>query len=171
MKIRLELATPADVPALLALRAAVAENLTRPHGSGPWSRASTERGVLFEMRMSKVFVARRREKIVASLLLATKKPWAIDPQYFQKARRPLYLMAMAVAPTWQGKGIGRACLAAVEEIGRRWPADAIWLDAYDAPAGAGAFYAKCGFTEVGRKTYRGCPLVYFERRLAPTGDG
>jgi hypothetical protein len=30
---------------------------------------------------------------------------------------------------------------------------------------ARAFYAKCGYREVGRVTYRGTPLVYFERLL------
>lgn len=45
------------------------------------------------------------------------------------------------------------------------PADAICLDAYDAAAGAGPFYAKCGFREVGRASYRGTPLVYYEMLL------
>jgi hypothetical protein len=44
----------------------------------------------------------------------------------------------------------------------RWPSDAIRLGAYDADAGAGAFYEKCGFQEVGRATYRTVPLIYFE---------
>ncbi len=38
----------------------------------------------------------------------------------------------------------------------------IRLDAYDAPAGAGEFYRKFGFSEMGRTSYRGTPLVYFE---------
>ena len=46
-----------------------------------------------------------------------------------------------------------------------WPADAIRLDAYDADAGAGDFYAKCGFREVGKATYREVPLRYFEKLL------
>ena len=41
-------------------------------------------------------------------------------------------------------------------------ADAIRLDAYDAHAGAGSFYAKCGFKERGRVVYRDDPLVYYE---------
>jgi len=36
------------------------------------------------------------------------------------------------------------------------------LEIADAPAGAGEFYHKCGFREVGRVSYRGAPLVYFE---------
>ena len=31
-----------------------------------------------------------------------------------------------------------------------------------APAGAGEFYRKCGYTHVGGKSYRGVPLLYFE---------
>ena len=46
-----------------------------------------------------------------------------------------------------------------------FPADAIRLDAYDAPAGAGGFYAACGFRQVGQVTYRRTPLVYFELLL------
>src|ERR1035437_7340522 len=34
----------------------------------------------------------------------------------------------------------------VERIAKAWPADAIRLDAYDAEAGAGPFYASCGWT-------------------------
>ena len=32
-------------------------------------------------------------------------------------------------------------------------------------AGAGSFYAKCGFREVGRVRYRTVPLIYFEMLL------
>lgn len=48
---------------------------------------------------------------------------------------------------------------------KAWPADAIRLDAFDAAAGAGPFYAKCGFREVARVTYRKDPLIYFELTL------
>jgi hypothetical protein len=46
-----------------------------------------------------------------------------------------------------------------------WPADAVRLDAYQGPAGAGGFYERCGFREVGRAAYRGTPLIYFELLL------
>ena len=72
---------------------------------------------------------------------------------------------MAVAPEMQGRGFGRLCIEEARRIGREWPADAIRLDAYDAAAGAGDFYRKCGFREVGRVVYRSTPLVYFEMLL------
>ncbi len=58
----------------------------------------------------------------------------------------------------------------VEKVARAWPADAIRLDAYDAKAGAGEFYAKCGLREVGRAKYKGNPLIYFEWILGPSSD-
>jgi GNAT superfamily N-acetyltransferase len=101
--------------------------------------------------------------IAATLTLATRKPWAIDRRYFTRVARPVYLLSMAVDPGRQRTGIGRACVAEALDFVRDWPADAICLDAYDAAAGAGDFYRKCGFAEVGRAEYRGTPLIYFER--------
>lgn len=69
---------------------------------------------------------------------------------------------MAVPPGRQGRGVGARCLVLVQRIAREWPADMIRLDAYDAPAGAGEFYRRCDFCEMGRTSYRGTPLVSVE---------
>ncbi len=164
-------ATAADAAAIAALRTAVAEHLTALHGRGHWSSVVTERGVLRAIATSRVLVAREGASVVAALRLATKKPWAIDRAYFTRVRRALYLVDMAVEPRRQGQGLGRQLLEAAVAVARSWPAEAICLDAYDGPAGAGAFYARCGFREVGRVVYRGVPLVYFERRLEQTAAG
>jgi len=155
-------AAKCDVEKIAKLRSEAAETLTMRFGAGHWSGIATERGVRFDMRNSKVFVAHCRSRLVATLRLTTKKPWAIDRSYFSGSKRPLYLLSMAVEPDLQRQGIGRQCVERIKEICQQWPADAIRLDAYDAPAGAGLFYEKCGFRNVGRASYRGCPLQYFE---------
>ena len=114
---------------------------------------------------SRVLVARKGSRVVGTLTLATQKPWAIDTAYFRDVRKALYLLDMAVDPDLQRKGIGRHLVREAIAIAREWPSDAIRLDAYDADAGAGPFYAKCGFREVGRVSYRKTPLVYFELLL------
>jgi GNAT superfamily N-acetyltransferase len=158
-------ATPEDAGAIAAIRSRAADALTREHGQGHWSTPATEKGVLFGMRYARVLVATKVGRIVGTLRLANKKPWAIDPEYFTPVKRPVYLTDMAVDPDLQLKGIGRALLNQAMEAAREWPADSIRLDAYDAPAGAGGFYARCGFREVGRVVYRKTPLIYFERLL------
>jgi len=160
-----QLGTVEDAAELAVLHTAVAAHLTNLHGPGPWSAKTSEKGVLYAMRTSQVFVARQGRAIVGTLRLATKKPWAIDTSYFSKCRTPLYLLAMAVLPTKQRQGLGRKCLTEVQRIARSWPADAIRLDAYDADAGAGSFYARCGYTEVGQAIYRDTPLIYYELLL------
>jgi GNAT superfamily N-acetyltransferase len=154
-----------DVSELARLHTAAADELTRLHGRGPWSSQTSEKGMLFAMRNSQVFAAREAGEIVATLRLTTRKPWAIDISYFTECRSPLYLIAMAVSPPKQRRGIGRYCLEEAKRIGRTWRADALRLDAFYAAAGAGGFYARCGFVEVGRATYREAPLIYYELLL------
>ncbi|MFO1449832.1 MAG: GNAT family N-acetyltransferase [Opitutaceae bacterium] len=162
---QLEMTDATAIAELVSLRAEVAQSLSTRHGPGPWSRQSTEAGVRFELRSTSLLVLRDATRIVACVGVTRRKPWAIDPRNFSPSRTPVYVVALAVAPAWQGRGVGRQCLAAAEDWAVQWQSDMIRLDAYDAPAGAGAFYQRCGYREVGRATYRKCPLVYFERAL------
>lgn len=155
-------ANEADAAELASLHRAVADRLTHDYGVGHWSRQATERGVAHSLRTSTALVARQDATIVGTLRLAAKRPWAIDARYFAPVQRPVYLLDMAVAPDVQRRGIGRRLCEEALTLARKWPANAIRLDAYDHAAGAGAFYRKCGFREVGRVTYRKVPLIYFE---------
>jgi GNAT superfamily N-acetyltransferase len=166
IKLSFSIATEADAPELAVLHTAVSEGLTRRYGRGVWSSAMTERGALVAIRHSRVLIARRGKKIVGTLNLQTKKPWAIDVSSFTPVKKALYLVGMAVLPAMQRRGIGRMLLEEAAQQTRAWPADVIRLDAFDADAGAGGFYAKCGLRETGRVIYRNTPLIYFELVLS-----
>lgn len=166
MHVKLQPATTEDAESIAALRNAVSDDLTFKHGRGPWTAHATTAGVLLDLRDALLLVALHRGEVVASLKLSIKKPLAIDLVYFPEVARPYYLTAMAVAPDLQRQGIGRACLEQAAALARRKKAGAIFLDAFDNPsAGAGPFYAKCGYRETDRATYRGTPLVYYETLL------
>ena len=162
---RFAAATPAAAPAIAALRTATAVALTARYGYGHWSSCASESAVLFDLRVPIVCAGWQDDRLLATFRLATKRPWAIDASYFSDARTPLYLTSMAVEPESQCQGIGRLCIEEAKRLALAWPGDAIRLDAYDAEAGAGGFYAKAGFREVARVVYRGTPLVYFEMLL------
>ncbi|MGB6898346.1 MAG: GNAT family N-acetyltransferase [Candidatus Acidiferrum sp.] len=165
MKLSFSVATQADAPELAGLHTAVADDLTNRYGRGGWSYRTMEKGALLGIRRSRVTIARRGKTIAGTLQLPTKKPWAIDVSYFAPVNKALYLIGMAVLPTMQGQEIGRLLIREAVKQARAWPADAIRLDAFDAEAGAGGFYAKCGFRDVGRVIYRKAPLIYFELLL------
>jgi ribosomal protein S18 acetylase RimI-like enzyme len=160
--LRFSKATASDASAIVALRVAVANQLTKDFGHGHWSSQTNDAAVLRELKVATVLVARDRGRIIATLTLQTKKPWAIDVRYFTPCKKALYLINMAVHPRRQRRGIGRALMTEALRLARALPAGAIRLDAYDAGAGAGEFYRRCGYRETGKKAYRGVPLVYFE---------
>jgi GNAT superfamily N-acetyltransferase len=158
-------ATLDDVAVMAGLQNAAAGALTARFGAGHWSSLVTERGAELSQRHARVRVGISGKRILTVVRLAAKKPWAIDVSYFTAVKRPLYLTGFAVSVAHQGQGLGRLAMEDACDIARDWPADAIRLDAYDSPAGAGDFYLKCGFDERGRALYRGDPLVYYERLL------
>jgi ribosomal protein S18 acetylase RimI-like enzyme len=160
--VRIDLANPEDAAAIAAVRVASADRLTDQFGDGHWSAHTNAAAVLRDMKASRVLAARERGRIVGTLTLQTKKPWSIDVSYFTPVAKPVYLINMAVAPDRQRAGVGRALLDEALIASRAMPADAIRLDAYDSPAGAGEFYRKCGYRQVGGKSFRGTPLLYFE---------
>lgn len=166
-RLRFRLAMADDAADVSALLVAAAEDLTERHGRGPWSRAPSERGVLATMRgNADVWLAVRGRTLAATWTLSRRKPWAIDLSYFTAGlARPCYLTSMAVAPALQWRGVGRRCVEHAIVWARAAGADALRLDAYEGAGGAGDFYARCGFIEVGRASYRGTPLVYFEMTL------
>ena len=165
-RIRFRDATLKDVPSIAGLQNAAAGALTARYGPGHWSSLVTERSAALSQRHARVRVGVTDHHILTVLRLGTKKPWAIDVSYFTPVRRPLYLTGMAISVTDQGQGLGRQALDDAVKIAEDWPADAIRLDAYDAEAGAGEFYVKCGFSERGRVTYKGDPLIYYEYLIA-----
>jgi ribosomal protein S18 acetylase RimI-like enzyme len=140
MRIKMRPATSADTTAIAELRTAVAEDLTSRFGKGHWSSAASVKGVTSDMKSATVLVASNRNKLIGTLRLATKKPWAIDTAYFAACHNPLYLTNMAVAPALQSKGIGRACIDSAVKIAQ-------------------------SRGETGRVAYRNVPLIYFELML------
>lgn len=152
-----------DAGAVAELLNAAADMLTEQYGVGFWSRHSTDRGVKWLMRIGKVYVVRERGSLIATLTLTPRKPWAINIDYFTKVPKAMYVLSMAVSPDRQNRGIGRQCVDQAIALCRKVPAQALRLDAFDSTAGAGGFYEKCGFRNVGHVTYRSVPLIYFER--------
>ncbi|MGH7498699.1 MAG: GNAT family N-acetyltransferase [Gemmatimonadales bacterium] len=68
-------------------------------------------------------------------------------------RAPIELLRFYVDRPWQGRGLARALM---EEVGAevvRRDAGVIWLAVWERNERAIAFYRKCGFRDVGSKTF------------------
>jgi GNAT superfamily N-acetyltransferase len=158
-------ASTRDARAIAALRVQVARGMTRQFGKGHWSACPTVADVTRQIRASHVLLARQDKEIVGTVRLVEARQWAIDSSAFTPASIALYVLGLATAPDHRRRGIGRALIEAAKAKARTWPAQALWLDAYDHPAGAGAFYRACGFREVGPGSHGELQLIFFEWRV------
>jgi len=73
---------------------------------------------------------------------------------------------VAVAPDAQGSGIGRALIAAVEDLARHAGQTRVVLYTNAAMTGNLALYPALGYREVERRIEHGLNRVYFEKDLA-----
>lgn len=146
----------------MKLKLEVDADQARRYGKDRWITAISEKSVARGIKSSRVLIARRAGRIIGTLRMEKKKPWAIDLKYFTPVSCAVYLHDVDVDPRCQRAGVGRQLVDHAKLAAREWPVEAIRLDVYDGPSGGGRFYEKCGFTKVGRKVYRGVPLIYFE---------
>lgn len=166
MSVSFAVASNSDAAAIAALRMATSRALTQQFGAGPWSfAAESEASVQAELRSSTVVFAREAGTIIATARLSTRNPWIGRTDFFTPCARPIFLTAMAVTPNRQRQGVGRWLLLQARRVSRELGGEALRLDSYQGPAGAGDFYRKCGFTEVYRGDYNGTPLIWFETML------
>ncbi len=158
----ISVASARDAGAIAALRGHVARDMTRRYGEGHWSACPSVADVRRQVRASHVLVARQGEDIVGTVRLVAARQWAIDSGAFTPARTALYVFGLAVASEARGLGIGREIMEAAKAKAREWPAQALWLDAYDHAAGAGGFYLACGFRKVGPSSRSEVPVIFYE---------
>jgi GNAT superfamily N-acetyltransferase len=161
----LSLASESDAEEIADLRNKVGADLAEKSGSSAGSR-TTAKGVLYHRRLGQILIARYKGRIVGSLVLLKKKPWAIDVSYFTPVQSQLYLISMNVDPALQRKGIGSKLIEYAKTVAKAGGYKAIRLDAFEAAPWAVAFYPSCGFVERGRTVFRVARLVYFECLLA-----
>lgn len=77
----------------------------------------------------------------------------------------LFLDNIAVAPSAQGKGLGRQMLAWIEAEGRRRGYQRLWLYTNEVMAENIAMYQRLGFGETHRAEEAGYRRVFFEKSL------
>ena len=68
-------------------------------------------------------------------------------------QKPVELKRFYVDRPWQGRGLARELMAAVEGEARARGARELWLGVWERNARAQAFYRKCGFRAVGTQIF------------------
>jgi GNAT superfamily N-acetyltransferase len=146
VKLKLILAESQDAEAIASLRNAVTDELTFNHGKGPWTVHHKTADVLADLRNAKLYVALRRDEVIASVTLSAKPTTAGKTPLKSAEKKPLYLTSICIAPEYQRRGYGRACIDEAIRLAKRAKADGIIATTYSTlETSIGEFYLRCGF--------------------------
>ena len=112
--------------------------------TSPWTKEMFY-SEFFDNPLSFSFVAKEGDQIVGYLFA-----WEVSCEF--------HLMNIAVAPTWQRKGIGEGLIKRMLEIGRERSIKQIFLEVRVSNVSAMPFYEKLQFYKIGvRKNYYRSP--------------
>ncbi len=160
------LARAGDARAVLALQQAVAVKLKADFGEGHWTSSRTLKTIKKHIEQDHIHLTEIDSETCGTFRLDQTKIGFYQKAWFANPDDPaLYLTDMAIDPTHQRQGLGRATMHEIERIARDKDCKAVRFDAYDAAAGAAPFYEKCGYAEVHRGPVGATKLIYFEKVL------
>jgi len=120
----------------------------------------TEKGLVYSVEV-------RGGEPVATFTAGCDAPHYLDLSLWPNGAEPsFYLSQLAVSPKLQGRGIGRACIAAVERLALEHGCRSIRLDAAEAHAELLDWYLDLGYRESCRYEAFGTRMVGFEKLVS-----
>jgi GNAT superfamily N-acetyltransferase len=158
-------ATPADAGAVHALLAAAGRALAA-QGFRNWEAPYPLDHLLRATADGALHVAHADDALVGTYMLRAAPVVAYLPSpWVDDAAPARYLNRMAVAPAWQGRGIGGRLLAHVEEQARGAGARVVRCDVLAANRRLRDFYERAGYRACGKRTHSRWDFVCMEREV------
>jgi ribosomal protein S18 acetylase RimI-like enzyme len=148
----LRLATPADAEPVVALMGEAYAPFAAAIGRRP---APMDDDYAARIAAGAVHVAMIGGRLVGAAVLLTEGD-------------ALWLETVAVAPAWQGRGIGRRLIDFAETEAARRGLPRVRLYTNAAMTANRALYPRLGYRETGRAMQAGFDRVFFEKSVEPT---
>lgn len=162
----IRLAAPGEIAGIYKLSVAAASDLVDKYGQGRWRVAAARKTLKRNQQSDSLFVIVKDAVIVGTFCFTTKKAGFYRRGWFAFPDDPAgYLLNMAIAPQHQRQGIGREVMNHIDQLARSMKLLAVRFDAYEANAGAGGFYRKCGYQLVHVGKVGDVGLEYYEKVL------
>ena len=160
------LASREDAMDAFNIRRSAADLLTSVHGEGHWSTVTSVKTIRKHAEAGLVYLFFEGDSPIGTFHLVDRKIGFYKKEWFEIPDQPaFYLMHMALHPDRQRKGLGREMMIEIEAIAVNKSIHSIRFDAYNADAGAGKFYEKCGYQLVHKGSFNSVALLYFEKVL------
>ena len=128
------------------------QDMYKNKGLTHWKKPYLPEWIERDISQKDVFLAKYDEKFVATFSLTTQDSW-------------VYLSKLAVSPEFSGKGLGRQCMAYIEDYAIKKGINLVKLDVYDNSEGAIAFYKNLGYVVTGEKPTTNFNVLLMEKHL------
>ena len=113
-----------------------------------------------------VYAVRIEGRLVATFTVATDPPSYLDAAaWTEPAARALYASRLGVLPSEQRRGIGAACLAAIERLARDGSCAAVRFDAAEEHEALLRFYERAGYERRGSVAWPNGRGILFEKHF------
>jgi GNAT superfamily N-acetyltransferase len=160
-------AGPTDAAMVTALLAVAGAALVA-QGFRNWERAYPLERVQADIEERSVFLVEDGSDLVGTFTLggSASVPYA-PPPWPEAALAAVYLNRMAIAPSRQGSGLGRWCLAEIDREALALGACAVRCDVLADNDRACRFYEGHGYRAWGSREHSGWLFRCYERRIVP----
>jgi GNAT superfamily N-acetyltransferase len=142
-------AAPAHVEPLHAILAACGRDLHTRFGLSHWDPPYPLDRLRVDAALREVHAVYEDERLVGTFTVGLEPIPEYPSAYWTPVEPALYLNRLAIHPSLQGRGLGRACLGLVEAIACERGAQAVRFDAVAAHTALLAFYRSLGYRPAG----------------------
>jgi GNAT superfamily N-acetyltransferase len=167
---RLRRATTADAPVLAELAARLFEKTFGPDNDPADMRAYLAGAFSIERQTEELSDENRVAFIAEDSVTGEPIGYALMRRGSRSdgvvSARPAEVQRIYAVPTWHGRGVGGALMAACVEQAHAWGCEVLWLAVWERNPRAIAFYEKNGFSRVGRTTFQLGSDLQFDHVMA-----
>ena len=161
-------ALTADFPAACQLYKAVCDDMqARGVDQWRWGEYPNENFIREDIEKGQLYVLEGQAGLEAVLCINTQQDKEYDEKNWLFGVKPGSFHRLGIHPDCQGKGLGKAILADVEEVLRGLGCDCLRIDTYAPNRNARKCYLRYGMRQVGEVKFfhRDEPFVCFEKPI------
>lgn len=155
MELRYQQLSPANVESVHEILRLCGLDMQQHLGLSHWVPPYPLEKLRQDAEKRQVYAVVHAKQEIATFTLGTALPMsyqkipAILEMWNNPRPRALYINHLAILPSFQGRGLGRRCMQAIEDMATDQGCDVLRLDAYSKHTGLQSFYPKLGFRNVG----------------------
>ena len=164
MNIIFKKASEKNIPLAHALLSACGKHMHENLNLNHWHPFMSLKDFHLQISNKDLYLAYYDKELIATFNLSKEpRDYYSSTIWVNSSEPAAYLGQLGIAPLWQGKGIGRLCMAEIERITKEMGCCSLRLDALNSHPWLKLFYLRLGYTACGTVKPNNWDLLCFEK--------